>query len=559
MLLVIMLLIASMLSETTGAARPNPASAGASGTGSAAGVVMSAGTVVTATYSAHMPVLSADEMDSIRQREAKSHRSGDIAESAVPAVRARMEPEIAPPSAADFAAQGQPHQVVVPNAFASDDLAVFRDTAVNSSSTTYKASNVMEPSTGAGGMRIFQTGNWYAARSLNGGATFTYLNPYSIFNDTVVTDFCCNQVTLYDPSRDTQFWLLQYGNGLKLALSRNSFTSWCYYNITPATIGEPNTTKLDYNDLAIGANYVYITSNYFPAAGGSYAYILRLPIDSLLACGEWAGAYIKRADSFTFKLVQGATDIMYWASNWTNLARGTTMRLFSWPENSGNYAWYNKTGLPAWAFFTRNSGQNCGSLSGTAVKNWCQFSDSRILGGALLKGKPVSELVWSFNAKQDANHPFPYTRIFRFREDNKAYLGQAELWATWGAWQFASLSPNTRGDLAINAAFGGQSLGGAVYYPGSAVTIQDDYTPAQPWQTHYYVLGEGNTCTYNGLYRWGDYLTVRPNYPAGYTWIATGYAIKGAHCGAAGWYSQWHNIAFGRGRDQNSYYRWANK
>jgi hypothetical protein len=285
-----------------------------------------------------------------------------------------------------------------------------------------------------------------------------------------------------------------------------------------------------------------------------------MPIDSLLTCGAWSGSYVYRTDSFTFKPVQGASDIMYWASNWTDLARGSTMRLFSWAENSGTYFWYDRTGLPAWSFMTRNSGQNCGSLSGTSVKNWCQFADSRVLGGALVNGSPSAELYFSFNAKQDANHPFPYTRIFRFRESDKVYLGMAEIWASWSAFQFASLSPNARGDLAMNVAWGGQAVGGTAYYPSGGVLIQDDYSPSQPWQRRDYVFGAGNACTSTGgLYRWGDYLTVRPSYPAGFVWVAAGYAIKGNHCGSPGWFSQPHNVVFGRSRDAGSYHRWRTK
>ena len=63
--------------------------------------------------------------------------------------------------------------------------------------------------------------------------------------------------------------------------------------------------------------------------------------------------------------------------------------------------------IPAFTFYYRNGGQNCGSQSGT-VKNWCQFADSRVLGGYVANGI----VGFSFNAKQDASdasqtQPYP--------------------------------------------------------------------------------------------------------------------------------------------------------
>jgi hypothetical protein len=535
---------------------------GATGQAESKAIRMTAGSVVQVQFSEAPPVLTAGQMKQLQRRLARSNRSGDV----VPSVEVLQadQGEILEPQVEPFEGDAQEIQ---PDALAQADpavFAIFRNSIIPATGLPAGngRSNTLEPSTGANGKNVFQTGNWYAARSFDNGTTWGYLNPFTIFRDTAVTNFCCDQVTLYDPSRNTQFWLLQYANGLKLALSSGEslFSSWCYYNITPGTVGLPATTALDYNDIAIGTRYIYIASNVFPAAGGSSSVILRMPIDSLLTCGAWSGAFVHRTDSFTFKPVQGASDVMYWASNWTNLARGSSMRLFSWPENSGSYSWFDRTGLPAWSFMTRNSGQNCGSLSGTTVRNWCQFADSRVLGGALVNGSPSPELYFSFNARQDANHPFPYTRIFRFRESDKVFVGQAEIWASWGALQFASLSPNARGDLAMNVAWGGQAVGGTAYYPSGGVLIQDDYSPAQPWQRRDYVRGVGNACTSTGgLYRWGDYLTVRPSYPAGFVWVAAGYAIKGNHCGSAGWFSEPHNVVFGRFRDAGSYDRWRTK
>jgi hypothetical protein len=54
-----------------------------------------------------------------------------------------------------------------------------------------------EPSVANSGKYVFYTGNKYAARSTDGGATWRYLDPKSDFDK-----FCCDQDVIYDKSRD---------------------------------------------------------------------------------------------------------------------------------------------------------------------------------------------------------------------------------------------------------------------------------------------------------------------------------------------------------------------
>ncbi len=173
-------------------------------------------------------------------------------------------------------------------------------------------------------------------------------------------------------------------------------------------------------------------------------------------------------------------------------------------------------------------------------KERCAFSDSRVLGGYRANGV----IGFSFNAKQDGAHPFPYTRRVYFNEADLSYSGSTDLWAPNAALLFLSLSPNWTGDVGGSFAFGG-GTGTDHFFPGGAVLIEDAITPSPPWDVAFFLFGEGNTCTSSGLPRWGDYLTVRPNYPDPASWVATNYAIKGGNCGAGG-VSEPHNVAFGR-------------
>ena len=59
-------------------------------------------------------------------------------------------------------------------------------------------SNIMESSTAQNGKYAFFTGNWFAARSTNGGINWAYVNPYN-----GLPDFCCDQVTTFDEARNS--------------------------------------------------------------------------------------------------------------------------------------------------------------------------------------------------------------------------------------------------------------------------------------------------------------------------------------------------------------------
>ncbi len=429
-------------------------------------------------------------------------------------------------------------EMAVPGGISTATASVLRNSTIPASGISGGASFssfVQEPSTDANGGNIFQTGNWYATRSTNNGASWSYLDPFTLFG----SGFCCDQVTQYDAATGRQFWLLQFDNHLVLANASASgtgaFTSWCYWNIDATWFGLAAGTELDYNDITITNSFVVIASNFFPTSGGQGSAIVRLPKVPMSTCSGFSYSRLSRTDSFTFKLVPGSTDTIFWGSNWGQ-TNGSSFRVYAWPESSGSYSFWDRT-VASYGFFTRNSGQNCASTDGV-VKNWCQFADSRTLGAYRASGV----LGFSFNAKQDGSHPFPYTRIVWFNESTKAYNGAGDQWGNWGAIQFMSMAPNNAGRVGSTFAWGG-GTGTTHYYPGAAV----NNSPASAIDTspNYYLFGSGNTCTSSGgLYRWGDYLTVRTYKANPAQWVAAGYAISGGNCGAAGAYSEPHNVLF---------------
>jgi hypothetical protein len=391
------------------------------------------------------------------------------------------------------------------------------------------------------------TGNWYAAYSKNLGTNWTFLNPFTLFGN----GFCCDQVAIYDKTHDTVYWMLQFSDHLVVANSPSkSLTSWCYYDFYPGTIGQASGTALDFNDVMIGTEDLYFTTNIFPTSGyGSE--IVRIPLEGMNSCGSIGFNYYSQLDSFTWRLVQGSNDRAYWGSDWDPTGarpNGSSFRLFWWDESSNTIFWNNYT-INAFAFYVRNSGQNCASQDGV-VKNWCQYADSRTLGAYRASGV----IGFSMNAEQGGFAPFPYTVREYFRESDLAYLGNTNLWATSWAIQFLSLAPNSKGHVGGSYAWGG-GTGTAHYFPGSATMVEDDITPNQPWTNDFWMHGQGNTCTYGGIYRWGDYLTTRANDAADTTWVGTAFKeVK--NCGTTGSYTQPALVFFGRQRDQGDFNRW---
>ncbi len=66
-------------------------------------------------------------------------------------------------------------------------------------------SEVNDPSVANMGNTVFFTGNWYAARSVDGCQSFSFVSPFTTFA-SANGGFCCNQVVSYAPGQDMMVW-----------------------------------------------------------------------------------------------------------------------------------------------------------------------------------------------------------------------------------------------------------------------------------------------------------------------------------------------------------------
>ena len=169
---------------------------------------------------------------------------------------------------------------------------------INSSGTA-EPSGASDPS----GKIIFESANWYAAFSTDGGATFTQLNPTTIFPNNVDGGFCCDQIVQYAPSIDRFIWVMQYAatnpaptpnpknlptkgpNLYRIAsaspatVKSSGGTSWSYFDITStAVLGATSTSWIDYPDTSVGSSNFFLS---FDDVNNSSHVIVRIPLSNI--------------------------------------------------------------------------------------------------------------------------------------------------------------------------------------------------------------------------------------------------------------------------------------
>jgi hypothetical protein len=427
-------------------------------------------------------------------------------------------------------------------------------------------SNVMESSVAVAGAYAFFTGNWFAARSIHGGSTWTYIDDRTGFPES-----CCDQTTIYDSARDRLFWMRlgdpatnpdtgNYENVFKLGVSGNGGKSFWLYTIRPTDINPDWQNQfLDYPHMQLGADYLYIAVNLFDKSSKwVQTVMLRWSLDQLAAAAPgFDSCYYSSSEWFTFVAAQGAQHTMYWASNWPSTnPKNNRLGIWRWDEESCAVLFYERT-VPAWAFTTRG-GAHCGASSG----NWAARYDQRVLAGARYEVQPPVDgvggkkiLGWWGNVKEGGGFPFPYVEAAAFYEDTLELVpgasGRPLVWSSSTCFAYPSVAANKRGDLGMVLNYGtGEDLN-----PSVAFAMADDFVSPPPgWL--YYRARISNARPLDN--KWGDYNTVREFEPTEKVWVAASHFLPttdGACCSAAAPVY----FVFGRGRDADSWARWQDK
>ncbi len=395
-----------------------------------------------------------------------------------------------------------------PAALALTDSVTFaKNVQLADVATADTASHVCEPSTAKNGNVIFYTGNWFAAVSINGGTSFSYINPYSTFPNPPGMSFCCDQVVHYIKSIDTFVWLLQYGkdasgkNIQRIAYATTAKVktgNWKFYDITPASLGLAAGTWLDFPDLSTSTGNLYMTSNNFNAAGAWKAsVVVRIKLTSFTGAALSASSF-KSTSFASFRVAQNCAGTAYFVAHKSSSA----LRVFTWKETLAAPT-FNDVNVASWA----TSGYSSITPDG---RNWLARADGRHTG-ATLTG---NELWFSWgSAKGGANaRPQAFVQIARINATTKALIENLNIWNPDFAFFYAALATNSNNEVGVSVA-----MGGGAKFPTHVVGI---LTGTRKLVTTF----AGNRGPADN--KWGDYLTVRRNYPLEKQFCASGYVLK---------------------------------
>ena len=392
-----------------------------------------------------------------------------------------------------------------------------RDLDLGSDVPARNKSTTTEPCAAKSGRTVVVTGNWFAAVSNDGGASFRFLDPFSFFPG-VGDGFCCDQSVVYDPSRDLFAWTLLYrrdagGNTLRVAIARGADAvaadAWVYQDLTAADLGLGKRSVLDFPQLAVSGNALFVTVNVLTPKLLRLARtaIVRLALDDLASRIPAPFEVYAAGNRRAFAATQGAASTMYFVGAKPGAA---DLPLYRWPDG----------GRPRRLarLRVRRGARRQARCPGPDGHDWCGDSDDRVLGAWVARG--VLGFMW--NAPADRTHPFPYVRSVRVDEGSGSVLDQPEVSSTQYAIQYPAVGVNVRGDVAGVVAFGGGSRA-----PGIAALAWNDGSATPGWDFREVVAGSNGPETN----RWGDFFCARPDYPAGEGWVLAAQVLDGGPTG----------------------------
>ena len=405
---------------------------------------------------------------------------------------------------------------------------------------------VGSPSAAGNGYVVFQTGNWFASLSTDGGKNFRYIDPRNAFHNTY-GGFCCNQWVVYDPSRDLFLWALLYAHDanqgdFKLAAATTSQVArgeWMVWDF-PAGNGR----QWEGLQLEVSPSYAYLSANQFNLAGDTFltAVVMRVPLDDLLSSGALSlDAYM--TNNFAPRLASGTGKTMYFASHNST----SQIRIFQWDQLSTTVA-VKDVNIPAWT----DHGYTCISPDGS---NWCGTADGRVQTGWVKDGT----VAFMWNAANGGSFLHPYIDAVRLNTSDLSIVsgiqGQPLIYNTSNSFLYPSAVPNARGDIGLAFYYSSNTADANSYvYPSLVGSIWDDFSSPPPgWQYYLIAAGKASPAFPNGSPRnaWGNYLSTRPFYPNALAWQVGGYVLDG--CGYDGGdCAKPFYVIFGRARDRTS-------
>lgn len=394
---------------------------------------------------------------------------------------------VIPPSGA----QGEPEP---------EDVEILRPPA-----SVPKALHIAEPDIAVHGDVSLMTWNYGAARSFDGGATIQYMNPFKMMNgaDGVAVDggFCCDQLAHYLPTHDLWLWVLQTktkrsghqgNNRLRLAVAKGTGEFTTHRDFLPLEVpGLPDDAWFDFPKIGSTDSYVFLTTNVFrPDESFVTAVVYRIAIADLAAGRPTTPSCFTTLTHlngyqnpiFTVVPVRHATGAMYLGAHYSN----STLAVWRWPDGAAT-ATFHKVLDAAYPNPIRRDPDgvdrfdyHCLPTEGTVSTrhDWCQRADDRISSAWVTRGR----VGFAWNVGQDPANDWPYPSVWvRILDESMiascerggCIVDKPSIRSTETAFQYAAISPNSRGDLGVVVQYGGGA------FPLSCnVGARDAFTPA---------------------------------------------------------------------------------
>jgi len=423
------------------------------------------------------------------------------------------------------------------NPAAPCDLLFFQNSVVKPSGAS--TSLVGEPSVAQVHDTALQTGNWYAARSIDSGETWSYISPYTTFSATD-GGFCCDQRAIYVPSQDITVWLLQYSyssttqqGGQRIAIANGradlqagSSGSWHSYYFDPLNFGRPAGEWLDFPDIAYSSGFLYCASNIFNAASAyTDSVVWRIPLSELAAGGTVNYSYARSSSGLSgasYRLTQNATSTMYFAEHRST----TTTRAYRWPDSSGTINWSDIT-VPDWSSTT---GYVANGPNGV---NWAGRADSRITGAWFRSAANEYGFMWHCGPR--SGRAQVYVRTIRISGATNTLIATEDTWSATLQFMYPAASVNSAGDVGCCTAIGSSTLNPTTcYFIVDTGCLANFHGQSVSWFT-------GNAAPTTAS-RWGDYFSLQRHPVNTNTFISTGMTCRD---GGANGNSEPHYVWFG--------------
>lgn len=344
------------------------------------------------------------------------------------------------------------------------------------------------------GQTVMMTANTWMALSEDGGATFTQIDPTTIFPESD-GGFCCDQIVNYVPSIDMFVWLLQYWddaagkNRIRIAAQTTSQvrssngTAWTYWDFLSDVLG----TGLDREDMGFGR-----TNLWWSTQTSDGRVVVRIPLKEIAAKSTIHFQFTGGTQARHSHVTQNATNRVFWVGHLNN----SQIRVYDMRDGDGFYSW-RTVNINSWP-----NGENKSKCpDGT---NWMDFEGSKhaIVGNA----RQGNRIWFSWLAAAGGGFPQPHVQMVKINPATWTLSEQVQVWNPDIAFHDAYLSTNSAGELGMEIAFGGKD-----FYASSAVGVWGDFVVYYPRLS--------TRCTA----RWGDYDHSRRATANGAEWIASGY------------------------------------